>query len=372
MERSKWSDWEAQQPTEGFADRVVRLAVAEPVPAERRRWGRIFAGLLLAAALGAVIAFGAVRRGAAAHGDAAGVARQEVRVGTRAVAVLEPGAHVAWDGDVVTQDRGDVFWRVEPGARFVVRTPAGEVAVKGTCFRVKVIAGAGIAAAAMAVVVYEGKVGVSHAGAQVDVVAGESAETDDRGVRRVPDMPDGHDVPTARAIASAAQEDSAHALARLDRARADRMREAIRTRLGEARAAVEAGVSSATTELRAAMPTKLDDAGNPAVDPTYIRQRIHEDLFPLARQCYEDALARKPRLGGKLAVYFRVVGDRKVGGVVDDVKMMDDTTLDDVELQTCVKESMMSVSFDAPPNDGELTVVYPILFSPDELDAGSD
>ena len=58
------------------------------------------------------------------------------------------------------------------------------------------------------------------------------------------------------------------------------------------------------------------------------------------------------------------------GGVVDEVKIMGDTTLDDPEMQTCVKESMMSVSFDAPPDDGKLSVVIPITFSPDEPDSG--
>jgi hypothetical protein len=58
--------------------------------------------------------------------------------------------------------------------------------------------------------------------------------------------------------------------------------------------------------------------------------------------------------------------------VVDAAKLTDATTLVDPELQTCVRESMMAVSFDAPPNDGEITVVYPILFSPEDDEAGSE
>jgi hypothetical protein len=75
---------------------------------------------------------------------------------------------------------------------------------------------------------------------------------------------------------------------------------------------------------------------------------------------------------GTLSVFFRVIGDRKVGGVVDEARMTDETTIADPEFQTCVRESMMSVSFDAPPGDGEITVVYPILFSPEEPEAGAD
>jgi hypothetical protein len=163
----------------------------------------------------------------------------------------------------------------------------------------------------------------------------------------------------------------------LDRAKADKMREELHALFAEAGVLALGG---APLDASAAppphgfgtMPTKLDDAGETVVDPKYIQSRVREDLFPLAKDCYVHALEKKPRLGGKLAVYFRVIGDEKVGGVVDEVKMMNETTLDDPEMVTCVKESMMSVSFAAPPGGGELTVVYPIVFSPDDDDAGAD
>lgn len=161
---------------------------------------------------------------------------------------------------------------------------------------------------------------------------------------------------------------------KLDRAQADRMRQAIRALLIEAGALGLAGepldaATSAPAPTFGSMPViGLDEAGNPKVDPKYIEARVHEDLFPLALDCYTDALKRSPRLAGKLNVYFRVIGDHKVGGVVDEAKLLDGTTIDDPEMQTCVRESMMSVSFDAPPQDGELTVIYPIEFSPDEAD----
>jgi hypothetical protein len=158
------------------------------------------------------------------------------------------------------------------------------------------------------------------------------------------------------------------------------MRAQIRALLAEAGAAAAAPAPgpSATPSSAAAprfptMPTIPDpDAGGTKVDPAYIQKRVREDLFPLAKGCYVTALEKKPRLAGKLAVYFKVIGDRKVGGVVDEVKILGDTTLDDAEMQDCVRQSMMSVTFDAPPDDGALTVVYPILFSPDEPEGGSD
>lgn len=170
------------------------------------------------------------------------------------------------------------------------------------------------------------------------------------------------------------EEKPPHGGPKLDRARADRMREEIRALLAEAGVL---GLAGEPIEAAAPPPAPtfgsmpvmgLDDAGNPRVDPKYIQKRVREDLFPLALGCYTDALKRSPRLAGRLNVYFRVMGDHKVGGVVDEVKLVDGTTIDDPEMQTCVRESMMSVSFDAPPQDGALTVVYPIEFSPDDPD----
>jgi hypothetical protein len=227
MDHRDLESWEVQEPPRGFADAVVAAARREQAagssvapPRPRARASRVFAGLLVAAAMAAVVAFGAHRHGLNAHGSVTADARQEVHVGSRALAVLEKGAHVTWDGDTVDQSGGDVFWRVEPGARFVVHTPAADVTVKGTCFRVKLVdeegemkpredevregpgrgwraslavngrdARSGAVGAALAAVafvgVYEGKVAVSHAGQSVDLVAGQSAEASAQGVRRV-------------------------------------------------------------------------------------------------------------------------------------------------------------------------------------------
>lgn len=84
---SDFDAWEPQEPPRGFAERVV----AEAKPKKKNRTWAI--GLALVAAAAAI--------------------------------VLEPGAHVAWKGDELMQDSGDVFYRVEPGAPLVVHTPSG-------------------------------------------------------------------------------------------------------------------------------------------------------------------------------------------------------------------------------------------------------
>jgi ferric-dicitrate binding protein FerR (iron transport regulator) len=251
MDHRDWEAWDAQEPPRGFAERVVEAARRAPPPRDapagapesadpharpRSRASRVFAGLLLAAALAAVIVFGLVRQRADSRGAIVASDRREVRVAGRAIAVLERGARVTWDGDAIEQTGGDVFWRVEPGARFVVHTPAADVTVKGTCFRVKVRGGdeemnardvksgaVGAAIAATALVgVYEGKVAVSHAGQSVDLVAGQQAEAGPSGVRRVggPDDP-----AQAAAKASGSESESEQALTQANANLADTVRD---------------------------------------------------------------------------------------------------------------------------------------------------
>jgi hypothetical protein len=208
-------EWTPQEPPRDFVDRVM----AEVERAERpggargaRDKSRVIRGswrvagtaLALGVAAGVALALTArARNGAASHGEAVVAERTQMALGSRAVAVLEGGAHLAWTGDDVDQTAGDVFYRVEPGGAFRVHTPAGDVQVLGTCFRVRVASGTsegseavvngrdikvgtvGAALAAAAIVsVYEGKVAVSHARESVTLTAGETARADGVGVRR--------------------------------------------------------------------------------------------------------------------------------------------------------------------------------------------
>jgi hypothetical protein len=185
--------------------------------------------------------------------------------------VLEKGARVSWDGDAVEQSGGDVFWRVEPGARFVVHTPAADVTVKGTCFRVNVrggeddmtgrdvkvgAVGAVIAATAL-VGVYEGKVAVSHAGQSVDLVAGQQAEAGPGGVRRVGG---GGGDEGAQAAATATGSEAEKALTQANANLADTVRE-YRRKLE----ALDAQKKKLEKDL-AEVQSKLSDGGPPKSD----------------------------------------------------------------------------------------------------------
>lgn len=224
--------WDAQAPPPDFAERVLTRVRAEERPAESapaarprasaRRWG-VAGGAAAVLALAAAIALKV--NGPPSHGEAIAKERIEVSIGDRARAVLEPGARVEWNGDDVVQARGDVFYRVEPGARFRVHTGAGDVEVKGTCFAVKVRGDAsdtridmqkrdvksgavGAALTALAfVAVYEGKVAVSHAGERADLAAGEGAELGKDGVKRTGELGEGQKSFEAKAAENAAGEE---------------------------------------------------------------------------------------------------------------------------------------------------------------------
>jgi hypothetical protein len=219
------SEWPVEAPPDDFAARVLarldeatapRAETAEPPPpaaalapvvevtpkaAGRSRRAALILWSGVAVAIAAALLFRFMRP-RDLHGEIVATARSEVTIsGGRAIAVLEPGARVVWDGDQVTQSRGDVFYRVEQApanGHLHVRTPAGEVDAQGACLTVKVRGGeaaatatdgeeamqkrdwkvgsvGALAGALVFVGVHEGRVAVSRASERVELSAGESA-----------------------------------------------------------------------------------------------------------------------------------------------------------------------------------------------------
>jgi hypothetical protein len=184
--------WPADEPPADFADRVLAAAqgtrTATERPLKARRW-LAGAALMTAAALVALL----VRPGGAstATGRALVTERQTLQLGGRGLAVAEAGAELGWSvsgaAARVEQPAGNVFYRVEKGGPFVVHTPAGDVRVQGTCFRVEVdpmkktlwSMGAGAAlASAVLVTVYEGKVLLANEKGQTTLTAGMAARAE--------------------------------------------------------------------------------------------------------------------------------------------------------------------------------------------------
>jgi hypothetical protein len=372
------SAWPAQEPPPGFADRVLEASRrphsgttsaaidrdAGRSDLRRSRGRHIAAGVVFAAAMAAGVAFSVHLRRTHQRGDVVAEARRELRVGTRAVAVLERGAHVAWTEDSVEQASGDVFWRVDPGARFAVRTPGGEVAVRGTCFRVRVLAAGTAAAAAVVVGVYEGRVAVTRGAATLELSAGEAARADSNGVRRTGEVAD--EIPSAAPVARDVREQAPAA----DRRTRDRMRELIWRAFGQAAPASGGASGDRPYALPSAVPDPPGVAGH--LDAHDIQDRVRADFFPMASGCYVDAEKRTPGLRGRILLHFAIVGDSKVGGVVESADVLDASTIRDPMMIDCLRESMLSLTFPPPKQGGFVTVEYPIEFSPDEPDGGSD
>lgn len=189
-ERRALAAWTPIAPPAGFADAVLDAREASAVPRSR---GRLVASGIAIACAAAVLAIVVARpRDRAAAGTIAADERLSTRLGDRGVAVAEPGAELTWrvDGSgaaEIVQRTGNVFYRVERGEPFVVHTPAGDVRVTGTCFRIEVtamkatqklilsgLAGAALASAVV-VTVYEGKVLAESKTAKTELAAGTRA-----------------------------------------------------------------------------------------------------------------------------------------------------------------------------------------------------
>ncbi len=97
----------------------------------------------------------------------------------------------------------------------------------------------------------------------------------------------------------------------------------------------------------------------------YIAGRIHSDFAPLASSCFENALSTTPTLHGHATIRFTIVGDRRVGAVVDSSQLDESSEIHDPAFEQCLKESMMTVNFAAPP-DGtkQISSAFTLLFDP--------
>jgi hypothetical protein len=219
-ERSVLDAWAPLTPPPGFADRVMAahdIAHARSAPRRRAKWPVIVAGVLAAAAMTIVI----VTRRDPSHAATGSLVDAKLRtttaLGDRAVAVAEPSATLSWriddDGNAVIDQRGgDVFYRVDRGGSFVVHTPAGDVRVTGTCFRIEIkpmtktkqlvlsgTIGAAVATGAV-ITVYEGHViADSRSGGRAEVAAGNRATMgpDGRMIVAAVDAPDRTEVMVA-------------------------------------------------------------------------------------------------------------------------------------------------------------------------------
>ncbi|MEY4550900.1 MAG: hypothetical protein RL685_7095 [Pseudomonadota bacterium] len=403
--------WPAADPPQGFSERVMeRLQLgavlsepvlpAEPVPAragalswwrgQRVRWLVLPAAAL---ALGGALLLGGRGllwpAGPAREGDVIAAEPRIVSIGERVVAELSSGAHVHWsgEGEEVQQDRGAVTYRVQPGGSFRVQTPHGSVTALGTVFHVVVaddeeargelmkkrwaIAGASATFGALLwVSVDRGSVRISNGREEIVLAAGQAGAIGSEGL----------------GLASAPVDAGGGAAKNAERARLRQVADGVRRHAAQQRA-----VTLAAKQTAAKRPASGQEPSEQTTTPPvefvfrgsknerrapetaegierreYLNRAIHEQYFPVARDCYQELLERKPTAAGKVVLEFAIVGDGDAG-VVDRVELREDKdTIEDPEFLLCMTESMYAAVFQPPPPGAEeTTVVYPIMLSPE-------
>jgi hypothetical protein len=125
-----------------------------------------------------------------------------------------------------------------------------------------------------------------------------------------------------------------------------------------------AAVAAQTAELRG--PNQANEALG-----KQIRGSVRNQFLPMAGGCYDELLARHPGARGLIDLNVAVGGDPSVGGVVEAVKVLPDSTLNDSAFVTCMTESMMSLQLEASASGQyHFDFDYPFNLAPDEPDAG--
>lgn len=91
-------------------------------------------------------------------------------------------------------------------------------------------------------------------------------------------------------------------------------------------------------------------------------RELNHDFMPLADECIEQAVARDPKLDGMLSIELEIVVDEDLGAVVDTVSFSEQNEIEQPELQTCIRESLLSMLLPAgePSQRTQLMLTLPI------------
>ena len=176
--------------------------------------------------------------------------------------------------------------------------------------------------------------------------------------------------PPAPALApsSSAPSPSASSLV-FDRAKRDQMRDLIWRALREPEPETPPPAPRRHYILPDSVPDPPGEGGK--LEPSAIQDRVRNDFFGVARQCYADALKKEPGLKGEIVLHFVIVGNANIGGIVESVDVLNRSTLRDPEMIDCMRDQFLSVTFPPPEGGGSVVVTYPIIFSPEDDDGGT-
>jgi len=93
--------------------------------------------------------------------------------------------------------------------------------------------------------------------------------------------------------------------------------------------------------------------------PPEVIQRVVRADFPQIKRCYELALTKDPTAGGRTATKFVIDGTGHVSASAD---VEQSSTLPQ-GIRDCVADRFRFLQF-PPPEGGDVTVIYPLVFSP--------
>lgn len=93
---------------------------------------------------------------------------------------------------------------------------------------------------------------------------------------------------------------------------------------------------------------------------------LNKDFLPLSDECIADALARAPELAGELSIEFELVIDEELGAVIETVDIAEENEVHDLQLQECVRESLLSMVLSPGAADGSAALAIKLLVEPEE------
>ncbi len=97
---------------------------------------------------------------------------------------------------------------------------------------------------------------------------------------------------------------------------------------------------------------------------TDVRKAVRE-LVPLLAECYDAALPRLTKQDGGITISLLFTGEPEVGTLIQSAEITgDDNLTQDAELVECFQQTLLSIELPPMTERGEVTVTYPIKFSP--------
>lgn len=114
---------------------------------------------------------------------------------------------------------------------------------------------------------------------------------------------------------------------------------------------LESGAQPPAPPVRDSPPaaTKLDIANKVGSEQDWERRQL-DVLRELLGECYDLAAAEQPELAGNIGIQFTMHGEPEVGGLVDEVSIMESySTIADPNMRECMTQSIYSLELDPPP-----------------------